>query len=184
MIPTRILFCTDFSDNSLDAQSTAVEYARTFGAKLIIVHVIDTWAGLPAYNEGAYLQAQDAFARMNESTRDRLEDMGNQCTGVSDVKTVSRTGVPSDEIVAREIEGELIIVPLASGIGDMEDELFTLNETGRAIWDLLDGKRSLREIAGELAGQYDAPEADIAEDVSGLAVELYKRRIIIDASEA
>ena len=38
----------------------------------------------------------------------------------------------SEEVVAREIEGELIIVPLTSGIGDMEDELFTLNETGRA----------------------------------------------------
>ena len=110
MIPTRILFCTDFSDNSLDAQSTAVEYARTFGAKLIIVHVIDTWAGLPAYNEGAYLQAQDAFARMNESTRERLEDMGNQCTGVSDVKTVSRTGVPSDEIMAVAAEEDVGLI--------------------------------------------------------------------------
>ena len=41
---------------------------------------------------------------------------------------------PSEDIVAREIEGELIIVPLVSGIGDMEDELYTMNETGRAIW--------------------------------------------------
>jgi hypothetical protein len=32
--------------------------------------------------------------------------------------------VPSEDVVAREIEGELIIVPLAAGIGDMEDELF------------------------------------------------------------
>ena len=43
--------------------------------------------------------------------------------------------VPSEDIVAREIEGELIIVPLAAGIGDMEDELFSLNETGREIWE-------------------------------------------------
>jgi len=34
--------------------------------------------------------------------------------------------LPSEKIVAREIEGELIIVPLVSGVGDMEDELFTL----------------------------------------------------------
>ena len=47
---------------------------------------------------------------------------------------------PSEDVVAREIEGELIIVPLVAGIGDMEDELYTLNETGRAIWDRLDGK--------------------------------------------
>ena len=40
---------------------------------------------------------------------------------------------PSEDIVAREIEGELIIVPLVAGIGDMEDELFTMNDTGKAI---------------------------------------------------
>ena len=28
--------------------------------------------------------------------------------------------------------GGIIIVPLVAGIGDMEDELFTLNDTGKA----------------------------------------------------
>jgi len=41
--------------------------------------------------------------------------------------------LPSEDIVAREIEGEIVIIPLVSGIGDMEDELYTLNETARAI---------------------------------------------------
>jgi hypothetical protein len=57
------------------------------------------------------------------------------------------TYVPSDDVVVREIEGELIIVPLVSGIGNIEDELFTLNETGRAIWERLDGKKSLKDLA-------------------------------------
>jgi hypothetical protein len=60
----------------------------------------------------------------------------------------------SDDVVAREIEGEIIIVPLVAGIGDLEDELFTLNETGKAIWELLDGRRSLQEVARELSGKY------------------------------
>ena len=30
---------------------------------------------------------------------------------------------------------------LVAGIGDMEDELFTLNETGKAIRERLDGHR-------------------------------------------
>jgi hypothetical protein len=46
---------------------------------------------------------------------------------------LSKIYEPSEDIVARVIEGELIIVPLVAGIGDLEDELFTLNETGRAI---------------------------------------------------
>ena len=34
--------------------------------------------------------------------------------------------------------GEIIIVPLVAGIGDMEDELFTLNDTVKASWGQLD----------------------------------------------
>ena len=92
--------------------------------------------------------------------------------------------VPSGEIVAREIEGELIIVPLAAGIGDMEDELFSLNETGRDIWSLLDGVRDVAAIARELGKAYDAPLEEIEQDVCGLLGELLKRRIIISTTIA
>jgi len=90
--------------------------------------------------------------------------------------------VPSENIVAREIEGELIIVPLVSGIGDMEDELFTLNETGKAIWDRLDGQRSLIDIAKELSTDYEDPEGKIEKDVIGLVGELLKRRMVVAVS--
>jgi hypothetical protein len=68
--------------------------------------------------------------------------------------------VPSDDIVAREIEGEIIIVPLVSGIGDMEDKLFTLNETGRAIWYRLDGQKSLKSVVEELSVEFEDPEGE------------------------
>lgn len=86
--------------------------------------------------------------------------------------------VPSKDIVAREIEGEIIIVPLSAGIGDAEDDLFSLNETGRAFWKLLDGIRTLTQIAKALAKKYDALPAAIEKDILGLATELLKRRII------
>lgn len=86
---------------------------------------------------------------------------------------------PSEDIVSREIEGELIIVPITSGIGDMEDELYTLNETGRAIWDQLDGKTSLGDIAKALAEEYDASPGDIGRDVQGIVGELVRRRIVV-----
>jgi hypothetical protein len=87
--------------------------------------------------------------------------------------------VPSDEIVAREIEGELIIVPLASGMGDLEDELYSFNETGRALWARLDGRASLGEIAASLAEEYDAPFEEIQTDLQGLVSELLRRRILV-----
>ena len=86
---------------------------------------------------------------------------------------------PSEDVVAREIEGEIIIVPIASGIGDMEDELYTLNETGKAIWVKLDGVHSLRQIASELAEEYSASAADIERDVIGLVGELERRRMVV-----
>jgi hypothetical protein len=86
---------------------------------------------------------------------------------------------PSEDVVAREIEGELIIVPIASGIGDMEDDLYTLNETGQAIWEKLDGVRSLQQVALDLAEEYDAPLSNIERDVLGLITELVKRRMLV-----
>ena len=86
---------------------------------------------------------------------------------------------PSEDVVARTIEGELIIVPLVSGIGDLEDELFTLNETGKAIWDRLDGKKTLRDVLTELLVEFGAPAGEIEQDLIGLVEELVKRRILV-----
>jgi hypothetical protein len=85
----------------------------------------------------------------------------------------------SEDVVAREIEGEIIIVPLVGGIGDLEDELFTLNETGKAIWDRLDGRRSLNDVIAELTAEYQAPPGEIESDVLGLAAELVRRRMLV-----
>ena len=90
---------------------------------------------------------------------------------------------PSEDLVCREIEGELIIVPLIAGMGDMEDELFTLNETGRAIWAKLDGKKSLKAVVAELSAEYKAPPGEIKKDVIGLAGELLKRKMIVETSK-
>lgn len=87
--------------------------------------------------------------------------------------------VPSEDVVSREVEGELIIVPIASGIGNLEDELYTLNETGQAIWRKLEGNSSLRSVVEELVQEYDSSFDDIAQDVLGLCNELLKRKILV-----
>jgi hypothetical protein len=94
--------------------------------------------------------------------------------------SLENTYAISEDVVAREIEGELIIVPLVAGIGDLEDELFTLNDTGRAIWARLDGQRSLQEVVRELSDQYQAGPEEIAADVLGLVGELLRRRMVVE----
>ncbi len=88
---------------------------------------------------------------------------------------------PSADVVAREIEGEMIIVPITSGIGDLEDELYTLNPTGRLIWAKLDGKRNLGTIAAELASEHESSAGEIETDVAGFVRELLVRRIVVKA---
>ena len=88
--------------------------------------------------------------------------------------------MPSEDVVARNIEGELIIVPLVAGIGDLEDELFTLNETGKAIWDRLDGKKKLKDVLAELSAEFEAPAVEIEQDLVGLVEELSRRKILIE----
>ena len=88
---------------------------------------------------------------------------------------------PSEDVVARIIEGELILVPLAAGMGDMEDELFTLNETGKAVWNLLDGQKTLKDVVLKLSVEFEAPEGEIERDVLGLVTELCKRRMLVEA---
>jgi hypothetical protein len=92
--------------------------------------------------------------------------------------------VPTEDLVAREIEGELIIVPLVAGIGDAEDELYTLNDTGKAIWNRLDGKTPLGEIVAALVRDYGVPSEEVERDVLGLTTELVRRRMLVEATRA
>jgi hypothetical protein len=90
--------------------------------------------------------------------------------------------VPSKDVVVREIEGELIIVPMTSGMSDMEDALFTLNETGRAIMEKLDGKRMLKDVVESLSMEFESSGEELEGDVMGFVEVLFNRKILVQAS--
>ena len=90
--------------------------------------------------------------------------------------------VPSEDVVFREVEGEPIIVPLTAGIGNIEDTLFTMNETGRAIWDRLDSQKSLKDVVEYLSAEFKVPVDEIQGDVMGFVEELLKRGILVEVS--
>jgi hypothetical protein len=93
--------------------------------------------------------------------------------------TMDAICTPSEDVVARMIEDELVIAPLVAGIGDMDDELYTMNETGKAIWSRLDGEKSLRTLAAELATEFSAPPGKIEKDLLGLMTELVRRKMVV-----
>jgi len=99
-----------------------------------------------------------------------------------EVKTsINKIYKPSEDVMARDVQGEFIIIPITSGVGDLEDEIFSLNETGRAIWGKLDGKKNLKNIAAELSGDFEASIEEIENDCLGLLTELLKRRMVIES---
>jgi hypothetical protein len=93
--------------------------------------------------------------------------------------SLSSKYIVSENVVARDVQGEFIIIPIASGVGGQEDEIFTMNETGRAIWDRLDGKRVLKNVIDGLSSEFDGPKEDIEKDVLGIMGELLKRKMIV-----
>lgn len=88
----------------------------------------------------------------------------------------------SEDVVARDVHGEFVIIPVTSCAGETEGEIFSLNETGQAIWSRLNGKTALKEIIQALAQEFNAPYTQIEKDVIGLTQELLRRRIIIEVN--
>jgi hypothetical protein len=85
----------------------------------------------------------------------------------------------SEDVVARDIHGEFIIIPITSGLGESDDEIFSLNNFGKAIWDKLDGKRRLKEVASALSSEFQGTQTEIESDCLGLIKELLKRKMIV-----
>ncbi len=99
MIPKKILFCTDFSENSEPAAETALDYAKVFEAELIIAHIINPRLLRYPSLEDIPLGEVDVKAVEQQLTQS-LEVMAEKCRKtVPNVKTNLREGVPADEIV-------------------------------------------------------------------------------------
>ncbi len=97
---------------------------------------------------------------------------------MENIFTLKSIFIPSEDVVAREIEDEMLIIPLASGIGDLDEELYSLNPTAQVIWQSLDGKNTLQDIIELLLKRFDTTKEALEEDVPGLLKELYQRRIV------
>jgi hypothetical protein len=74
-------------------------------------------------------------------------------------------------MVARKIAGEMVLVPIRQSVGDLAS-IYTLNEVGARIWELIDGAMSTEQIRNILVTEYEVTpeqaEADLSEFLSQL----------------
>jgi hypothetical protein len=77
----------------------------------------------------------------------------------------------NDRVVSRKIVDELILVPIRQSVAEMET-LYTLNEVGARVYELIDGQRPVRAIVEAIVAEFDVgfetAESDVREFISQL----------------
>lgn len=82
----------------------------------------------------------------------------------------------SDDVVAREVGGEMVLLDLASGI------YFGLDPVGSRVWAALsDNAASLDELADVIEAAFDAPRSTIEHDLENLLRQLTEKQLVIPA---
>lgn len=73
------------------------------------------------------------------------------------------------------VAGEAIVIDLNSG------SYFSLNETGTWLWENLDGRRTLRQLAQELAEACAIPDqaAQVEQDLLELLANLAREQLVV-----
>jgi hypothetical protein len=78
--------------------------------------------------------------------------------------------VKGDDLMTRNIAGETLIVPVRNRVGDLSS-IYTLNEVGARVWQLLDGRTPLAEIVRAITGEYEVTADEAAADISELILD-------------
>jgi hypothetical protein len=69
-----------------------------------------------------------------------------------------------NDLVSRDVAGEKIIVPIKGHVGDLEG-VYTLNDLGATIWQLINGQTTARELAEAVKNEYDVGAEEAEKDV-------------------
>ena len=77
-----------------------------------------------------------------------------------------------DEIAAKVMDGEAIIINLVSGV------YYRMDEVGGAIWAMIEDGRSLGEMVTTLTEQYEVSRDQAQTDVERLATELLREKLV------
>lgn len=67
-------------------------------------------------------------------------------------------------IVSRKIADEFILVPIKQKAGEV-NSIYTMNEVGSRIWELIDGEKPLSEIRDVLVNEFEVNTEEAEEDL-------------------
>ena len=83
----------------------------------------------------------------------------------------------SGSVAFRRIEDEILLVPIRT---DARQKLgiYTMNKTAAAVWELLDGKRNLKELVRAFCERFDVAENLAFRDIETCCRELLQAGVI------
>jgi len=76
------------------------------------------------------------------------------------------------DVIATDLANEMILLDSATG------EMFSLNTTGRAIWQALDGRTAVAEISAAIERAFDVSPERVDTDVRQLLAALLEAGLI------
>ena len=78
----------------------------------------------------------------------------------------------SDDVAARGLDGEAVLLDLASGT------YFGLNEVGARVWELVEAGTTLGALRNTLLAEFEVEEGVLAADLARLLADLEQRGLV------
>ena len=75
------------------------------------------------------------------------------------------------DMVSREIEGETILLPIYKTSKDINC-IYTLNKVGGAVWNLIDGKKTLGDIKEIILEKFDTTSEEVDKEIAKFLKDL------------
>jgi hypothetical protein len=88
--------------------------------------------------------------------------------------------VKDPAIVARQIAGEMILVPIHQNVGDLES-IYLLNDTALFAWQLFDGSLTLEDIRKRVTQEFEVDDLQAGQDLLELVADLERVGAVVKA---
>jgi Coenzyme PQQ synthesis protein D (PqqD) len=85
--------------------------------------------------------------------------------------------IRNQDVVARQIEEELIIVPIRRGVGDM-NSLYTLNSVGSVLWEFMAQEHSLTEMVARVCDEFEVTASQANSDIQAFLDSMLEEKLI------
>jgi hypothetical protein len=89
----------------------------------------------------------------------------------------SRFRPREEEVAAKVMDGEAILINLSNGI------YYSMDKAGGLVWEMVEGRRSIEEMASCIVARYEVSAEQARADVERLMEELVQENLVAEAED-